>query len=65
MLTREPKQGDTVEYEHDNNGPIDRWAVHHTRDSICYSQADEQEDGKCFIWKFADGELNKMFTIVE
>jgi hypothetical protein len=63
MITREPKPGDTIAYEHDNNGPIDRWTVHHCTGSLCYSQADEKNDTKVFIWRFADGVHNSIHTI--
>ena len=64
MLTKKPKQGDNIEYR-DNAGFLVRTiTAHHTRDGICYSQADESKDKHCFIYQFADGRYNNLHTII-
>lgn len=58
MITREPRPGDLIEYG------TKTWVVHHVRDNICYSQADEGRDKKCFIYQFPNGQYNHLHTIV-
>ena len=63
MITREPKSGDTVRYEKDGH----EFVVDHVKNGIVYSKPpiERDTDGKCFIWKFADGTLNNLFTIID
>lgn len=59
-MTREPKPGERIH----NLDTDTHFRCHHTRYGICYSQRDEQEDGRCFIYQFPNGEYNSLHQIV-
>ena len=59
-MNRKPEPGETIYSTY--NG--ERWKCHHTKDNICYSQEDEMNDGKQFIYQFANEEYNRMHIIL-
>ena len=61
-MNRKPEQGDTIYYTPTG----EKWLVDHTKDNICYSQADELNDTKCFIYWFeGDKAFNNLHVILE
>jgi len=61
-MNRKPEKGDTIY----NTLTGETWKCHHTRDNVCYSQADESKDNRCFIYWFeSDKDFNQIHVIIE
>jgi len=61
-MNRKPVKGDTIYYTPTG----EKWLCDHTKDNVCYSQADELNDNRCFIYWFERGYVfNNLHVILE
>ena len=65
MITRDVKVGDWIQYTDFDGIVRPAWQVRKVSGGIAYETAQRNESTQCFIYRFADGEFNRMHTIVE